>query len=99
MCRTEKHKIEPFLDRGEIRDCFDIEFLLRRGTDLPVEFSGKCIEVQKKIARFRDVDFNVKLGSILEKDVRDYYVENRFSFLEEKLAAMISHTQTPLRKP
>ena len=25
-----QNKIEAFLDRGEIRDCFDIEFLLRR---------------------------------------------------------------------
>ena len=96
--QTMKNKIEAFLDRGEIRDCFDIEFLLRRGTDLPVEFMKKCIEVQKKIARFKDVDFKVKLGSILEKDMRDYYVENRFSFLEEKIAAMISHTQISRRK-
>jgi hypothetical protein len=96
--QTMKNKIEAFLDREEIRDCFDIEFLLRRGTDLPGDFREKCIEVQKKIARFKDVDFKVKLGSILEKDVRDYYVENRFSFLEEKIAAMISHTRTPRRK-
>ena len=96
--QTMKNKIEAFLDREEIRDCFDIEFLLRRGTDLPGDFREKCIEVQKKIARFKDVDFKVKLGSILEKDLRDYYVENRFSFLEEKIAAMISHTRTPRRK-
>ena len=96
--QTMKNKIEAFLAREEIRDCFDIEFLLRRGTDLPGDFREKCIEVQKKIARFKDVDFKVKLGSILEKDVRDYYVENRFSFLEEKIAAMISHTRTPRRK-
>jgi len=96
--QTMKNKIEAFLDREEIRDCFDIEFLLRRGTDLPGDFREKCIEVQKKIARFKDVDFKVKLGSILEKDVRDYYVENRFSFLEEKIAAMISHTRNPRRK-
>ena len=34
--QTMKNKIEAFLDRGEIRDCFDIEFLLRRGVELPV---------------------------------------------------------------
>ena len=96
--QTMKNKIEAFLDREEIRDCFDIEFLLRRGTDLPGDFREKCIEVQKKIARFKDVDFKVKLGSILEKDVRDYYVENKFSFLEEKIAAMISPTRLPRRK-
>lgn len=33
--QTMKNKISAFLDRGEIRDCFDIEFLLRRGVELP----------------------------------------------------------------
>jgi len=31
--QTMKNKIEALLSRGEIRDCFDIEFMLRRGTD------------------------------------------------------------------
>ncbi len=88
--QTMKNKIQAFLDRGEIRDCFDIEFLIRRGVDLPVSSNREFIELQKKISRFTDIDFRVKLGSILEKDIRDYYVENRFSFLEEKLAVMIS---------
>jgi len=88
--QTMKNKIQAFLDRGEIRDCFDIEFLIRRGVDLPISSYRECTELQKKIARFKDIDFRVKLGSILENDIRDYYVGNRFSFLEEKLAAMIS---------
>ena len=88
--QTMKNKIQAFLDRGEIRDCFDIEFLIRRGVDLPVSSYREVTELQKKITRFKDIDFSVKLGSILDKDIRDYYVENRFSFLEEKLAAMIS---------
>lgn len=38
--------------------------------------TGKAVtELQKKIARFKDMDFKVKLGSTLEKDIRDYYVE------------------------
>lgn len=85
-----KNKIQAILDRAEIRDCFDIEFLIRRGVDLPVGSERQVAELQKKIARFRDIDFRVKLGSIVGKDIRDYYVENRFSFLEEKLATMIS---------
>ena len=97
--QTIKNKIQAFLDREEIRDCFDIEFLLRRGIDLPVEDREKCVELQKKIVHFKEVDFKVKLGSILEKDIRDYYVENRFSFLEEKLTAMLSNSQIPRRKP
>ncbi len=88
--QTMKNKIQAFLDRGEIRDCFDIEFLIRRGVYLPVSSDREVTELRKKIARLKDIDFRVKLGSILEKDIRDYYLENRFSFLEEKLATMIS---------
>ncbi|MBC8393584.1 MAG: nucleotidyl transferase AbiEii/AbiGii toxin family protein [Deltaproteobacteria bacterium] len=88
--QTMKNKIQAFLDRGEIRDCFDIEFLIRRGVHLPVSSEREFSELQKKITRFKNIDFRVRLGSILEKDIRDYYIENRFSFLEEKLATMIS---------
>ena len=92
--QTMKNKIEAFLDREEIRDCFDIEFLLRRGVDMPVKSGREWIEFQKKLASFKDGDFKVKLGSILERDIRDYYVEHRFGFLEEILATMISNSQT-----
>jgi len=34
--QTMKYKIDAFFGRGEIRDCFDIEFLLRRGVNFPV---------------------------------------------------------------
>ena len=88
--QTMKNKIQAFLDRGEIRDCFDIEFLIRRGVDLPVSSDREIADMQDKIKRFKDIDFRVKLGSILEKDFRSYYVENKFSFLEEKIAAKIS---------
>jgi hypothetical protein len=33
-----KNKIEAFLERKEIRDVFDIEFLSRRGVNLSVEY-------------------------------------------------------------
>ena len=85
-----KNKIQAFLDRREIRDCFDIEFLLRRGIELPPLTLKECNALQNKISLFKNSDFKVKLGSILEKDLRDYYVENKFSFLEENLAAMKS---------
>ena len=88
--QTMKNKIEAFLDRGEIRDCFDIEFLLRRGIELPIQAERQLIEFQERLARLRDTDFKVKLGSILESDIRDYYGANRFSYLEEKLASILS---------
>jgi predicted nucleotidyltransferase component of viral defense system len=33
--QTMENKIDAFLNRNEIRDCFDIEFMLRRGIDMP----------------------------------------------------------------
>lgn len=83
--QTMKNKIEAFLDRGEIRDCFDIEFMLRRGVEIPFKDKGQYISFQKKLARLKERDFKVKLGSILEDDIRKYYVTQRFRFLQEKL--------------
>jgi len=90
--QTMKNKIKAFLDRGEIRDCFDIEFLLRRGIELPVKSDRELTEFRKKLAGLKDRDFRVKLGSILEGDIRDYYVTHRFSYLQEKLVSMASHS-------
>ena len=83
--QTMQNKIDAFLDRGEIRDCFDIEFLLRRGIELPDLTGKKSIEFREKLANFKDIDFKVKLGSILENDMRNYYIVHRFSYLESKL--------------
>ena len=83
-----KNKVEAFLDRGEIRDCFDIEFMLRRGVKIPLKDEGQSIAIQKKLARLKDTDFKVKLGSILEDDTREYYATHRFRFIQEKLASM-----------
>jgi len=83
--QTINNKIEAFLDRGEIRDCFDIEFMLHRGVEIPRMDEKQSIAFRKKLALLKDRDFIVKLGSILENDTRDYYIANRFRFLQEKL--------------
>ncbi|MBN2320466.1 MAG: nucleotidyl transferase AbiEii/AbiGii toxin family protein [Acidobacteria bacterium] len=88
--QTMKNKLNAFLQRGEIRDCFDIEFLIRRGIELPVSSAREALKLKERISEFKDMDFSVKLGSILDKDMRSYYIENRFSFLEEKLSVIIS---------
>ena len=87
--QTMKNKIEAFLDRGEIRDCFDIEFMLRRGVEIPFKDKGQYIAFQKKLTRLKDIDFKVKLGSILEDDIRKYYATQKFRFLQDKLASII----------
>jgi len=84
--QTMKNKIEAFLDRGEIRDCFDIEFMVRRGVKVPLMKGKESMALQKKIADLREKDFKVKLGSILEDEIREYYVTNGFKFLQDKLS-------------
>ena len=86
--QTMQNKIAAFLERGEIRDCFDIEFLLRRGVEIPVLNMTQIKQIQKKIMLFKDNEFKVKLGSIVDADAREYYNSNRFSYLEEKLDAV-----------
>ena len=84
--QSMKNKIEAILDRGEIRDCFDIEFLLRKGISLPRLSAEQMSILKERVNGFKDRDFKVTLGSVLEKDIRKYYIENRFSYLQEKLA-------------
>jgi len=88
--QTMENRIGAFLDRGEIKDCFDIEFLIRRGVGFPFSSKQEAADLLERITLLRDVDFRVKLGSIVEKEIRDYYTENRFSFLAGKLAAIVA---------
>ncbi len=86
--QSMKNKVSAFLDRGEIRDCFDIEFLLRRGIELPYMDKVSLEKFQKKLSNFKQTDFKVKLGSILEKDMRRYYISQGFAYLKEKLRSL-----------
>lgn len=81
-----KNKVTAFMDRGEIRDGFDVEFLLRKGIALPEMSSAQAGKFRQKIDRLKDLDFKVKLGSIIENDVREYYTTRKFEYLIEKLA-------------
>ena len=90
--QTMKNKIDAFLNRAEIRDCFDIEFLLRRGVALSFKDPWPNPAFQEKLDHLTERDFKVKLGSILESDLREYYVRNKFSYLKEKLASMALKT-------
>lgn len=77
-------KIEAFLNRLEIRDAYDIEFLLKRGIALaaPKESLVNLFDGLEKLGK---KDFSVKLGSLLDAPVRKYYVENGFRILERHL--------------
>lgn len=83
-----KNKVNAFLSRKLIRDCFDIEFLLFRGVALNVE-KEKMVEMDKIIGNFKERDFKVSLGSLLEVKDRTLHVENRFQFLQEEIRKQI----------
>jgi predicted nucleotidyltransferase component of viral defense system len=83
--QTMKNKIAALMERGEIRDGFDIEFLLRQGIPLPELTKNEISKLINRIHAFKAKDFKVKLGSVLEGDIRKYYIENRFSFFRQKL--------------
>ncbi|MFA4924744.1 MAG: nucleotidyl transferase AbiEii/AbiGii toxin family protein [Ignavibacteriaceae bacterium] len=79
-----KNKIEAFLSRKIIRDCFDIEFLFMRGIELPSDKIN--LEAMLNIIEtFKDRDFKVSLGSILDEKDRKFYLENKFKLLREEI--------------
>lgn len=83
------NKIEALLNRKEIRDAFDIEFLLRRDVTFPDD-RDKAAAVLKVVKAFKQNDFHVKLGSLLPPADRAYYRQNRFAYLENLLMPLCS---------
>ena len=77
-------KIEAFLDRREIRDAYDMEFLVKRGISLNADHKTitQMLAEREKLGK---KDFSVKLGSLLDVSERKYYVENGFRILEANL--------------
>ena len=82
--QTMKNKVEAALNRQEIRDCFDIEFLMRQGIALPSS-RKTLLALEGLIGGFKENDFKVTLGSILEANTRKYYIDNKFSYLQGKI--------------
>jgi predicted nucleotidyltransferase component of viral defense system len=80
-----KNKVLALIDRSEIRDAFDIEFLLRRGVTFELNEEEKKAIV-KKIRGFTKKDFDVKLSSVLLPELREYYREHRFEYIEQRLS-------------
>ncbi|OGX14683.1 MAG: hypothetical protein A2166_06225 [Omnitrophica WOR_2 bacterium RBG_13_41_10] len=74
-------KIEAFLTRKEIRDVFDLEFLLKKGTGLNAP-AQKLKKLLIGIDALTKRDYRVKLCSLLEKEQRPYYIENNFKVLK-----------------
>ncbi|MDP3790571.1 MAG: nucleotidyl transferase AbiEii/AbiGii toxin family protein [Candidatus Omnitrophota bacterium] len=81
-----KNKIEAALERHEIRDFYDMEFMARKGVAIKAS-RGDSEKLLKLMSSFKAADFSVTLGSLLEPDARRYYMSNKFSFLREKILA------------
>jgi predicted nucleotidyltransferase component of viral defense system len=73
-------KIDAFLQRKEIRDAYDLEFLVKKGVqaDISPEKGGQILTA---IAALTRQDYNTKLCSLLEADQRPYYRQNNFRIL------------------
>ncbi len=73
-------KTRALLDRAEIRDAYDMEFMVKRGIPLPagVDVPERLLQ---RINSFSKTDYSSKLGSLLEPEKRIYYREQNFRIL------------------
>ncbi|MDO9547779.1 MAG: nucleotidyl transferase AbiEii/AbiGii toxin family protein [Candidatus Marinimicrobia bacterium] len=86
-------KIDALINRKEIRDAYDLEFLLKKKAPIPGD-KDRYREILERLNGFTHQDFAVKLGSIIEAEKRQYYIENRFAVLKTYLLDMIANAQT-----
>jgi predicted nucleotidyltransferase component of viral defense system len=77
-------KKHALIERKEIRDAYDLEFLLRK-TAKPEWEKGEKEKIRQALEGFKAVDFKVKLGALLSKDQRRFYSGQRFTWLESQL--------------
>ncbi len=75
-----KNKIGALLDRKEIRDVFDIEFLTRKGVNVSENYE-ELKKIREIIKGFEKRDYYVTLGSLLADDIREYYKKDNFTYL------------------
>ena len=85
-----QNKIKALLERKEIRDAFDIEFLIRSGMNLCLD-RNMLNEMKKIIKGFKKNDYFVKLGSLLEPEAREYYKKNKFDYLLQRINQKLSY--------
>lgn len=88
LSEVMKSKVEAFLSRKEIRDVFDIEFLLRRGIELRAK-KEELRELFKGINSLGKKEYSIKLGSILEKEDRKYYMKENFKILQQRIKELL----------
>jgi predicted nucleotidyltransferase component of viral defense system len=83
-----KSKIDAFISRKEIRDVFDMEFLLKKG----IELRATKKELQALLDGINSLsrnDYSVKLGSIIDAETRKYYLKENFKILRLKIKELL----------
>ncbi|MBW1698677.1 MAG: nucleotidyl transferase AbiEii/AbiGii toxin family protein [Deltaproteobacteria bacterium] len=79
-----RSKIHALLQRKEIRDAYDLEFLVKKGLKADIS-PEKANQLLTAIDALTPHDYNVKLSSLLEADQRSYYRTNNFKILKAHL--------------
>ncbi|MEW5951081.1 MAG: nucleotidyl transferase AbiEii/AbiGii toxin family protein [Elusimicrobiota bacterium] len=83
-------KTNAFLDRTEIRDVYDLEFLIKKGIKLNLD-KNTAEKIKNKILNLKTNDYKVKLASLLPADKRKYYNKSNFRILLSELNKMIGN--------
>ena len=84
-----EEKTKTFLERGEIRDVFDVEFLYKKGYEL-TENPALLRKLLNKINSFTANDYKVKLGSLVQGEQRKYYIDKNFSILKDAIGQKLN---------
>lgn len=77
-----KNKIGALKERMEIRDAYDLEFILKKGGAAPEKEREKIIKI---LDNFISREFKVTLGSLLSAEQRAYYNKYGFKTLKNYL--------------
>lgn len=81
-----KNKSCAIMERKEIRDAYDIEFIYKKNRNTIKLLSDKeKDEIVKILDSFKPKDFKIKLGSLLDAEERKYYNQNGFRILKNAL--------------
>ena len=81
-----KNKVAALLERKEIRDAYDLEFIFKKNkayaTTTPRPTQQRILAI---LDSFKPRDFKVKLGSLIENEDRAFYNQNGFKILKNGL--------------
>ncbi len=80
------NKVKAFLNRHEIRDAYDLEFIYKKGQLNVADVSdADKKEIVRLLDTFTAKDYKVKLGSLLEAEDRNYYTKKGFAVLKNAM--------------